>query len=229
MAAPPLRQFGPPGTLNEAHAETGQLYITPMECSTAYGITGVLEGQIRFAMDLINSACNRVSLWIETYEERAQLPTDRYQSQLVHRPVTEIIQARGRYGYSRRDRRTANQSNYDFIAATALFGNPPGFVPIDVNQIDIYGPTGEFWLPTGVFLVGFTEVEITYLAGYEQIPSRVKAATANVVNNICTRGASNRSEFTIGRSRERFSREGNAYIDDTTLSMLTPYISRTMV
>jgi hypothetical protein len=228
MAAPPLRQFGSFGTINDEHADDSQLYITPEECQTKYGMSGVNVGQIRFAMNLINAVCNRTSLWVETYEERINLASDRLAGVLSHRPVIDILEAVGRYGYSRRDRRVQNQSNYDYIAALAVFGSPPGFTQIDVSQIECYDATGEFWLPTGFFLIGYTQVQIKYTAGFVELPARVKAALINVINNVCTRGASNRVQFGVGRTSQKFESGVRAYIDDVTLSMLEPYITRTL-
>lgn len=230
MAAPPrLRQYGPFGTINETEAEDESLYITPEECQTKYGLTGVQPSNIRFAMSLINATCNRTSMWVETYEERLSLASDRMTGVLSNRPVVDILSASGRYGYTRRDRRMHSYWNYDYIAAIAVLGSPAGWVDIDINQIEFYDATGEFWLPTGALLQQYTQVQIKYRAGYTEIPARLKSALINVINNVCNRGASNRNQFGIGRSSQKFESGTRAYVDEATLSMLEPYITRTLV
>lgn len=94
-----------------------------------------------------------------------------------------------------------------------------------MNQISLYGPTGEVWFPTGLFLVGYNEVEVTYLAGFQDAPGRLKTALMNVLNNVCTKGVADRTSYSVGRVSRTFSRA--SFIDADTEMLLDPWVIRT--
>ena len=210
----------------ENTADTEQLYLDPDELSIRYGMSAT-EGQIRFAMSLIHSYVGRPSLWVEEYEERIDLPEDRNQVILAARPVVSITRAWGRYGYGRRDRRTLNQTALDFVAATAVWGSPPAFQTIDVDQIEFFGATGECWLPTGFFLVNYSQIQIVYTSGFPRMPQRVLDALAETIHSVCTRGHSDRAEFRQGLHLERYSTTG--YLTGTARDLLDPYVCRALM
>jgi len=117
-----------------------------------------------------------------------------------------------------------NQINSDYIAALAVFGSPPRFSHIDVEQIDFYPATGEVWLPTGLFLINYTEVQISYKAGFVNIPDRIKAALAEIINTICQKGASDRTIFSVGRVHRTYV--STSFVTPMAYMMLEPYIVR---
>ncbi len=201
-----------------------ELYATPLELSQQLGFNAT-EAQIRFAMSLIHGHCNRKTFWPAEYTERLTLPGDRLEARLSINPVIQILTAKGRYAYGRRDRRTMNQVNYDYIAALAVFGSPPRYVEIDVTQISLYPPTGEVWFPTGLFLVGYNEVEISYLAGFQDIPSRLKTAVVMLVNNICLKGSGDRTSYSVGRVSRTFA--SPSFFDKDLIDLLEPFVVRT--
>jgi len=110
--------FSHPGVPATDSAPDGeaQLYVTPAEVLARRGLT-VTRAEIEYAMSLLHAACNRRTFWPSEYEERIDLPSDRNQCRLSVTPVQQILSAAGRYSYGRRDRRTLNQVNYDYIAA----------------------------------------------------------------------------------------------------------------
>lgn len=226
MAEVGTKAFGHPGVFaNTATPEEPQLYLSTDEIRQLYGMD-VTEGQIRFAQSLMNATMNRPSLWIELYDERLEIPSDRQQVILQATPVVKLISAAGRYSYGRRDRRALNQVNFDYIAAIAVFGSPPRFTEIDVNQIEFYPPTGECWLPTGFFLINYTQIQIKYHAGFNQIPDRAKAALAEIINTICSKGSSDRYMFQVGKVHRRFRESG--FVTPQAYDLLSPYILRSL-
>lgn len=227
MAAPPLRQFGPAGafTTGGTPDTTEKLYISPEKLLAMYGMTAT-EGQIRFAMTIVNTVTNRISIWPEEYEERKSIPSDRNQITLSVTPVLQILHCAGRYGYGRRDRRAMNQINSDYIAALAVFGSPPRFSAINVDEIDLYGATGEVWLPTGLFLINYSEVQIRYKAGFTQIPDRINAALAEIINTICQKGASDRNVFSVGRVHRTYL--SSSFVTPMAYMFLEPYIVKSL-
>lgn len=226
MAEVALRQFGHAGVFaNTGTPDEQQLYMSVDEVRQLYGMN-VQPGQVRFAQSLINTTCNRPSIWVEEYDERIEIPADRQQVIVQATPVIKIIAASGRYGYGRRDRRALNQVNFDYLAAIAVFGSPPRFTEINVDQIEFYPPSGEMWLPTGFFLINYTQLQVKYQAGFNQIPDRVKAAMAEIINTICAKGASDRYMFQVGKVHRRFRESG--FVTPQAYDLLEPYILRSL-
>jgi len=225
---PMLRQMGvTAGTVaNSESPDRDKLYATPEDLFALYGLT-VTEAQVRFAQGLINSVCCRTSLWPELYEERLTVPSDRLQVVLSVTPVVQILTAQGRYAYGRRDRRALNMHQMDYIAALAVFGSPPRYTDITVDQIEYFPATGEVWLPTGFFLVPWSDVMLTYLAGFPVIPDRIKMAVAELINSVCARGVSDRIQYSIGRISRRYASE--SYITPQALQLLEPFIVKSLM
>jgi len=148
----PMSEFTAPGdvTARQVLDQDSDLYSPPWELQQLFGV-GASSETIRYACEAINAWCNRKTFRVAEYEERLDLPSDRNQAILHITPLVKILFAAGRYAYGRRDRRTMNQVNYDYLAALAVFGSPPKFVDIDVGQIEFFPATGEIWLPTGFF------------------------------------------------------------------------------
>jgi len=226
--ATPLTGFEPSGfPAAQALAEKEEeLYATPDELKSLFGVTTDI-GRIRVVCQMINGHCNRPTLWPHEYEERLDLPSDRNQAILTYRPVMQVLFAAGRYAYGRRDRRTMNQVNYDYIAALAVFGSPPRFTAIDVNQIELYGPTGEIFLPTGFFLINYSQVQIKYLAGFTAIPGRIKAAVAVIHNSMSAKGVGDRTSYSVGGVSRTF--QTAEFIDADAKRLLEPFVIRALV
>lgn len=223
----PLRQFGvTPGAVADTGQPTrDQLYASPDSLRALYGLE-VTEGQVRAAQTLINTTCNRASLWPEIYEERLSLPSDRQQVVLAATPVIQVLHAAGRYSYGRRDRRSLNQVNFDYLAAIAVFGSPPRFTDIDVSTVELFPATGEVWLPTGFFLIGYTEVQIQYLAGFLQIPDRAMLALVEIINAMCSRGVSDRTHYQVGRVTSKYA--SDTFVTPQAQALLEPFTIRAL-
>lgn len=227
MTEPGLRQFGHAGVFSNAATPTDrQLYLDQDELKQEWGLNATLF-QIRFAMAMMHTVLNRPSLWIEEYEERLEVPSDQQRVVLAATPVAKIVSAAGRYSYGRRDRRAVNQVNYDYLAAIAVFGSPPRFTEINPEQIEVYPPTGECWLPTGFFLINYTQVQLKYLAGYTQIPFQAKAALANIINEVCAKGVADRTDYSVGKVRRGFHTA--SFVSQDTYSLLDPFIVRALM
>jgi hypothetical protein len=186
-------------------------YTTPDEMVNLYGIDGPpTVQQVRFAQGLCDDWMHR-SLWPSIFEkERYSVQPDRNLVLLSHRPVTRIFSVRandpvdasgvvGRYGYGRRDRRTLNQINANYLSVMAVLGSPPRFVPIRAEDIEFNPYTGECWLPSGFFLVNYSQVEFTYEAGFRVIPERVKRAVAVTLQFVRLKGFGPLMNWTVGR------------------------------
>ena len=219
----PLHDLMPsPGWLASARTPaTDQLYVSVAELSSTYCFTAE-EAEIRFAQALINGYTNRPSLWPEIYEERLELPDDRNTCILSARPVVKLLAATGRYGGGRRDQRALMQLNFDYLAALAVLGSAPRWQEIDVDQIELYPPTGEVWLPMGYFPVRYAQLQVRYQTGLPQMPDRVKAALAEIINTIRVRGVSDRNYYSVGKVQHTFT--GTGFLSDTAKMLLQPFV-----
>lgn len=107
--------------------------------------------------------------------------------------LSGILGASGRYGYTRQDRSIA----YPDLAAlinplnlVTLFGGPAPWVPLDISNMDYDRQTGEVWVPAGLQLQAYSEVVITYNAGYDPrvYPRAIKSVCASIVKNALLKG-----------------------------------------
>jgi hypothetical protein len=198
-----------------------QMYATPDELFTLYGVT-VTEAQVRMAQNLINVHCSRPTLWPHEYEAELSIPSDRNEVVLHYRPVIKLLDAAGRYGYGRRDRRQMNVINVDYLAVMAVTGNPPQFNAIDVAQIDVDPATGICWLPAGLFLVSYSQVRLKWLAGFVDMPARVKMAMMLLINSICAKGEGDRTQYSVGKVSRTFATA--SYFTQDIERALAPFV-----
>ena len=126
--------------------------------------------------------------------------------------LSSIISASGRYGYGRRDQQaTYPDLNYgaNILQVAAFFGGPPQWTGIDASMIDVNPAVGELWLPAGLYLSSYTEVIVTYNAGFNPIgmPNNIKMATAALVKNFITRsgGVTGLNSYSAGRIHAAFT------------------------
>lgn len=142
--------------------------------------------------------------------------------------LSPIIGASGRYGYARRSEFAIYPDlNYGMnpLMLASMFGGPPGWTPIDINNISFMPDVGEIWLPAGIYLSQYTEVAVAYSSGYHPlaIPSPIKQATLMVIKNLMARagGVSGlRSLIASGAANVSFTPD---LIDDNIDRILDPF------
>lgn len=146
--------------------------------------------------------------------------------------LSPILGCSGRYGYARRN---ASQIYPDLaygmnpLMVAAFFGGPPNWTGIDVTQIDVDLQTqsGEVWVPAGLYMSQYTEIMVTYNAGYDPLnmPPAIKQACASLVRNYLSRGGGTtglKSMTAAGTVNVMFTEE---LIDPTVARMLAPYMN----
>lgn len=208
-----------------------QFYVDPAELESVYGVSPrPEEHEVRFAQRLVDDWMHR-SLWPSMFErERYSVPPDRNLIVLHHRPVIRLYSAAlsdpvaaqggmGRYGYGRRDKRSMNQTGpANYMSVMAVLGSPPQWVAMDTAQVEFHPQTGECWLPSGFFLLNYTQVEMTYEAGFAAIPRRAKGAIAETVAWVRLKGFGPLMGWSVGRVSH------NTNTDD----LLTPQVKRAL-
>lgn len=161
------------------------------------------------------------------FEER-QMPQGRPLTVLSRTPVVNVLAGEGRYGYARRsDSGYSVINQYNLLAALTQFGGPPVWEPFDQSNIGVDPNTGEIWIPAGVLLAYFTEIRVSYIAGYQyaSLPSPIKMACASIVNAMADMpiNGSIKSQRAGDTAIERFAA---SYLNDHVKEMLNPFRAR---
>lgn len=156
------------------------------------------------------------------------MPDGRPVTNLAFTPVARLLAGQGRYGYGRRGASSRYQvDEFNLLASLSHFGGPPvwEFFPMINTGVDF--ETGQIWVPAGVMLAYYSEVNIWYVAGYPAsgLPSAIKAACANII-------AAQASVPQLGQVKsykagdtavENFAA---SRIDDDTKALLAPYLAK---
>lgn len=158
-------------------------------------------------------------------EERA-LDAKRSTTRVSRFPVARLIAASGRYAYSRRSDQVAGLYNdYNLIAVLQTFGGPPIWQNIDVRQADVRPDTGEMWLPAGMLLAYYSDVRMSYIAGYPaaSLPAAIKQATANIIVNAASADYAPPNFKVAQAGGSKFERFSDSQLDTDTRNLLEPY------
>ncbi len=158
-------------------------------------------------------------------ESRA-MPKQRPITTLSRYPVANLLSGRGRYGYGRRGSTNEyNLNDFNLLAAIQRFGGPPVWESFSVGAINLDAATGRVWVPAGILLAYYSEVNIYYVAGFTQtaLPVQIKQACANLVE-----AATNAPETPVNAQSVKAGTYGvtmfnPSLFDDDTRRMLDPY------
>ncbi|MBI3405733.1 MAG: hypothetical protein HY046_09785 [Acidobacteria bacterium] len=204
---------------------SGNLYLTTAEFAL-YGLADSTDpALIRVASDLADAFCKRDSILVTQYFERNKLPESAPITRATFTPLaivspatTPFIAARARHGV----RRGAGVEN-SLAECVAPFGGPPAWVDLTPLAIEYNAVTGEIWLPTGIFGTPNTEVELTYTAGYTQVPDVVKLACAQIIRNAESHPAGNVQIARLDRMRLDYFAE--SLMDEDVKRLLAPFVA----
>lgn len=143
--------------------------------------------------------------------------------------LSPLLSASGRYGYARRgSQQVYPDLNYgaNILQIASFFGGPPSWTPIDVSMCDYDIKNGEIWVPAGLYLSQYSEILITYNAGFNplDLPASLKHATAALVRNLLGRagGTTGLKSLTSGRVNAQFSDD---LVDTTVDRWLTKFMT----
>jgi hypothetical protein len=204
-------------------------YLSASEYET-YGLDSSTHAAwVAAASSLVDAYCRRPTLGVSQFTERIRVMQGRNSVQLTYLPLvvpdgatSPLNSARGRYAAPRRG---DDPTMWDTTAEIAMvFGLPGTWVAIDVAAMDTFAETGEVsWLPNPLRLL-FQELEITYTAGFAQIPDPIKFACAQIVRNAQATPALNvRSGVVDTMHLDYFA---DTLLDATVQTMLAPYLAQ---
>jgi len=202
----------------------GNLYLTTAEFP-AFGLADSTDpALVRVASDLVDSFCQRPSVLVAQYGERNRLPAGWPVTRASYTPLailpgslTPFVRIRARHAAPR-------AWNPGTLAEmVAVFGGPPAWVELDVSQVDYNAATGEIWLPTGIFGAPYAEAELTYTAGYAEVPEGVKLACAQIIRNLESHPAANVRAALLDRLQLEYF--AGSLVDEDTRRLLTPFVA----
>jgi hypothetical protein len=195
---------------------------------TTYGLEPATDPSwVMSASAIIDAHCRRGTLGVTSYEERLKMPPELNTVRVSYLPLvavapapTPIASLRGRYGIPRRGEWPFPELSLEFALVFAL---PGSWTTIDPASIDIWLENGELTFPVNALGLFFNEIDVTYTAGLETIPSGVKVACAQIIKNAQATPALNVKSGRVDRMRlDYFS---DTLLDETVRSLLAPYVA----
>ena len=163
--------------------------------------------------------------------EQRVMPLNRPITNLFKCPVVNLLSGQGQYGFGRRnDAGNFSVNDINLLAAFTVYGGPPIWEIFPVTTASVDPATGIVWVPAGIMLSYYTEVRLYYIAGYTYatLPSQVKQACANVINNS-TQTMLNPGIKSMRAGDTEIVRFNNTLLDGDTQQMLRPFRSREFI
>lgn len=203
-------------------------YLSPSEYQL-YGVDTTAEpALVGAASSLIDAHCRRATLAVAEYQERIRMMPDRNTVRLTYLPLaalapatSPIVSGRGRYTIPRRGEWPFDDLRQDIAL---MFGLPGTWTTIDPASVDFDANTGELTLPLNVVGLWFSEVELTYTAGFAVIPDAVKYACAQIVRNAQASPALNVRTGHVDRMRMDYFAPD--LLDASVRALLAPYTAQ---
>ncbi|SEB87431.1 hypothetical protein [Terriglobus roseus] len=176
------------------------------------------------ASAMIDAFCRRPTLAVTQYVERLRISSRRQEIQLSNRPLApategapSLVAVRVRLG---------RHGSENPLMREALTFAPQGtWIAMDVSTLDV-SPAGSIAFATHLLGVPFDEAEVTYTAGFAEIPVPVKVACAQIVRNAQAMPALNVKRQALDSMAMEYFR--GALLDDEVKRLLAPYVAERM-
>ena len=192
----------------------------------ALTVTAVAGQTVTFAaVGTAHAAGAKLDAGLLIKEERA-LPAKRPVMLLSRPPAVRVLSAQGRYGFGRRSQQaTGLYDDIGLVATLQQFG-PFLWQGIDVSQISLSPTTGELWIPAGLYLATYTDVRVSYVAGFQTAPGPLAAACAKIADTLAQFPELTGGLKTVQAGGTRLERFTDQAMDQHTRDMLAPYAAR---
>ncbi|HEY9137538.1 MAG TPA: hypothetical protein VIM67_04640 [Terriglobus sp.] len=172
------------------------------------------------ASAMIDAFCRRTSLAVTQYVERVRLRRG-YEAQLSYLPITTatgtssaIVSVRVRMGNAIADMPLA-----EVLGAFGLAGQ---WTDVDLSAVSV-SANGIVAFAAHVLGMPYVEAEVTYTAGYAEIPAAVKIACAQIVKNAQAMPALNvKRQAMDGLQMEYFQ---GSLLDAEVQRLLQPFVA----
>lgn len=119
--------------------------------------------------------------------EQKTMPQGRSVAHLSAWPIARIHSAVGRYGSPRQGGDPYGYGqDQGLLTIFRAFGGAPLWQQIAVSSMSWDAQTGHCWLPAGMWLAYFNEVNVRYVSGWTQanVPEQIKSAVAQLATGI---------------------------------------------
>jgi hypothetical protein len=175
------------------------------------------------ASAMIDAFCRRPSLGVTEYVERLRCGRGGGELQLSHAPLaaaagaaSALVSVRVRL-----NRRGLGEWN-PLAEAAAAFGLAGTWSGVDISTVDV-SADGVVCVPQSLFGLAFDEAEVTYTAGFTEVPAAVKVACAQVVRNAQAMPALNVQRQSMDSMQMAYF--SGSLMDAEVQRLLAPYVS----
>ena len=200
-------------------------YLDPSEY-VSFGLTEeTSDSLVTAAFAMIDAFCKRISLGVTQYCERLRFGRSNT-LQLSNRPLEATTTALSALVSVRVRGRCSSAELFQPLAFEATcFLTGSDWCALDPSTIDV-GPDALLSFKPNLFGGNFAEAEVTYTAGFGDIPTAVKVACAQIVRNAQAMPALNvRRQSLDSMQMEYFS---GTLLDGDVRRLLQPYVSERM-
>jgi hypothetical protein len=189
----------------------------------AYGLGADTADQLVVAASaMIDAYCKRPSLGETQYVERVRFARGNRTAQMSNLPLVAAGGAASALVSVRTRMRRCCVDPFHPLAEEALLFATPAWVNVDVSTVEVT-PDGVLCFTPSLLGVPFDEAEVTYTAGYTDVPPQVKVACAQIVRNAqATPALTVKQQSMSGMQMEYFS---GTLMDADVQRLLTPYVS----
>jgi hypothetical protein len=189
----------------------------------AYGLgSDTADALVIAASAMIDAYCRRPSLGVTQYVERVRLARGARTAQMSNLPLVATDGNASALVSVRTRMRRYCADLFHPLAEEALLFATPSWMSVDVSTIDL-SDDGVLCFASNLLGLSFDEAEVTYTAGYADVPSQVKVACAQIVRNAqATPALTVKHQSMSGMAMEYFS---GTLLDEDVQRLLTPYVS----
>ena len=195
-------------------------YLVPGEYE-AYGLAvETPEAWVTAASAMMEAHCRRATLLEASYTER--LPVGRRTGgvRLTYGPVNAVTALRARFASDANGLVMGESMLADAARAFCAAGT---WTDVDVTTLDIDARVGEVRPPVNLLGAAYRECEVTYTAGFVDVPVGVKVACAQIVKNAqATPGLNVKASRVDTLQMTYFS---DQLLDAQVKALLRPYVA----
>lgn len=225
-----IRAFDPSHGMVGAETTPGDqnaMYASPDELAALYNCEPS-EGDIRAAMTIIHTHCNRPSLWPTEYRPPAiRIPEGRQEFRIPVTPVIKVLELSARFGYGRRDHRSMGINQSVMGAMLLMSGGRPAWTTIEPDTCEVEASTGIVFLADSLWFQPYSLVKVRAVCGYLQIPDRAKLAMFELINSMHAKGVSDRIAYGVGRVTRRYA--SDSFITPFAKELLAPFVVQSLM
>lgn len=189
-------------------------------------VVGSITGNSVIFQSVVNSHLTGCALDLGmTLKQHKFMPDGRPMTTMAYTPIVRLLSGQGRYGYGRRgDAARYMVDEFNLLASLSHFGGPPVWEAFPLTNTGVDPQTGQLWVPAGVMLAYYSEVNIWYVAGYSyaNLPDQIKFACAQLITaKLNALQAGNVKSYKAGDTQIQMF--AASLLDDDAKAQLAPF------